>query len=198
MAIFSLRGAARDYLSRQEAFVANFDDVLNLMDSKYSTIYDQIQLRNKLAELKHTGTIAAYNMEYDQLLLQIQPPLDNIEEMRLYSNGLKPTIRQAVLLGNPDSLDRSMRLATQVEESQRISGISRVYQPSSSSGGRPTSDRAAPQRAATTPTEGPKKLTPEEREQCRTNNQCFRCRKTGHRAQQCPLNLSGHLGKGQL
>ena len=32
----------------------------------------------------------------------------------------------------------------------------------------------------------PKKLTPEEREQCAKRGLCFRCRKTGHMASTCP------------
>ena len=32
----------------------------------------------------------------------------------------------------------------------------------------------------------PKKLTPEEREQCAKKGLCFRCRKSGHMASACP------------
>ena len=32
----------------------------------------------------------------------------------------------------------------------------------------------------------PKKLTPEEREQCAKKGLCFRCRKSGHMASTCP------------
>lgn len=190
MAIFSLRGAARDYLSRHETDMSCFEDVLSLMENKYSNILDQIQLRNQLAELKQVKTVSHYNMEFDQLLLQIFPALDQIEELRLYTNGLRPSIRQAVLLANPSSLDQTMRLAAQVEESQRLARGAPFTRP-------PESTATTSAGRQVTISEGLKKLTPEEREQCMKAGLCLRCRKPGHQVRNCPLNGQGPLGKGQ-
>ena len=180
LALFALRGPARDFMARHEHKLTNIEQILNLLADKYAGAKEQMILRSKLADLKQTN-IGEYNRTFDTLIQQVSS-MDHLDKLRFYLNGLKPALRNALIMVDTDDLDTYMRLAEQFEEANK--------RPS----WHPNTTTNYPTSSTTNSTKKLSKLTPEEKEVCILKKLCFRCRLPGHSSRTCP---KGQVHQGQ-
>jgi Retrotransposon gag protein/Zinc knuckle len=151
------------------------------------------RLRDEWAYLRQTTTVSDYYARLTQLAMQ----LGEVEEERLvdkFVRGLKPKTRTEVELRDPQTLGEASRIADRFDTIVYRS----PFVPLQSSHQEDT--RGEPMQLDTlrttpvqidafrTKTQSSKlrKLTNDERAHLRSINACFKCRKQGHMARECP------------
>jgi hypothetical protein len=152
---------------------------------------------------EHSSSAAASDTEPDSSsweppLVPAVPSMQPAETLHRYVTGLKPAIKQHVLIANPPTVEDAMALADRVD--QAAFGVRPMFgarfRPVNGQGyGGPVpmeigAMQPAPPGRVRTP------LTPQLREYLMRNNGCFYCRQLGHTAQQCRL-LSRNQRPGQ-
>ena len=156
------------------------------------------RLRDEWAYLRQTTTVSDYYARLTQLAMQ----LGEIDEERLvdkFIRGLKPKTRTEVELRDPRTLEEASRIADRFDT---IVYQRSTFAPSQSFHHEDT--RGEPMQLDTlrtntvqidafrTKTQPSKlrKLTNDERAHLRSLNACFKCRKQGHMARECPSKTS--------
>jgi hypothetical protein len=159
----------------------------------------QRSLRDKFYYLKQTSSVKDYTDQIRQLLAMISPPIDHPELMDKFLRGLKPEIRMHVELKGCSSYVEAELCAVRADEVLRRNtfGYRRPYfnsaavmqnpRPSPVPVSHPIPMELDNANSAPLP-----KLDDKERERCRVNNLCFRCRKPGHSAVNCRGPSNAH------
>ena len=134
--------------------------------------------RDKLAKWKQVKDVSSFNEDFLKIILDI-PHISSEEQIDRYTRGLKPYIWKELCTRDYTELSEAMKDAERVESAHR-----RLNKTSSSA------------RVNFSNQTGPvpmeignitlKKLTAAEREQCRKEGRCFRCRQKGHTSRNCP------------
>lgn len=164
---------------------------------------DQVA-RTNLERVKQRGAVHAYADEFRRIADQI-PTMTDTEKKEKFCNGLKQPVRLQVAFANPETLEESIMIATRIDDI--IYNYSRVNaNPTTGYSQRSTTTRTTKEintartykdatlgrnnTTASTNANKLQKLTPAERERLKKAGACFRCRKPGHTALQCPLRQS--------
>ena len=134
--------------------------------------------RDKLAKWKQIKDFTTFNDDFQKIILDI-PNISVEEQIDRYTRGLKPYIWKELCTREYHQLNDAMRDAERVESAHK-----RLGKP-------PKQDQRPPKNhQEPTPMEigniQLKKLTPAERDQCRKEGRCFRCRQKGHMSSKCP------------
>ena len=168
------------------------------------------RLRDQWASLHQTTSVVDYVARFLKLAMQI-PNLTEEDILDKFIRGLKQKTRMELELKEPKTIAEAMRLADRYDSimftktvhlGQKTSKDSAIeYEPGGepmqldalrvSTKGKSNSNSPAPKATKdSNATNAPvlKKLTPEERDQLRNIGACFKCRKTGHMAKECPTN----------
>lgn len=163
----------------------------------------QLKAREQIDTLKQTASVSAYNTKFRELLLEV-PNMQPAEQLHRYVAGLKPSIRQHVLITNPATLDDAMALADRIDEAafaaRGAPTPTRYQQQPRRRPWYPAPAGPVPMEIGALPTAQPRgrtRLTPQEREYLLSNNGCVYCRRLGHTLQQCrsrppPRNTRAH------
>ena len=176
-------------LTGPNATYATFVTALRAAFGAHNT---QLKAREQIDSLKHTTTVAAYNVKFRDLLLEV-PDMQPPEQLYRYVAGLKPSTKQHVLITNPQTLDEAMALADRVDQTVYDARAGNPAGPRRRpwSTGHPGGAGPVPMEigAMAGPPQGraKTKLTPQDRQYLLDNNGCFYCRKLGHTIQQCRL-----------
>ena len=137
--------------------------------------------RDKLAKWKQIKDVPSFNDDFQRIILDI-PNISVEEQLDRYTRGLKPYIWKELCTREYANLNDAMRDAERVESAHKRLGKNPRSDPTPRPSQNPT--------PAPTPMDignvGLKKLTPAERDQCRKEGRCFRCRQKGHMASKCP------------
>jgi hypothetical protein len=166
------------------------------------------RLLDQWAALRQTTTVADYTTRLYNVGMQI-PGITKSQILDKFLRGLKTKTRMELELKDPATLDEAVRLADRYDTimfgrtsfaNQRPGRkeLTNEYEP----GGEPMQLDAlrTPSKGQKSSSEKPKgqqhkdqqpalkKLTPEERDHLRNIGACFKCRKTGHMAKECPTN----------
>ena len=147
----------------------------------------QQKAREKLDALRQSTSVAAYSAKFRDLLLEV-PNMQPAESLHRYVTGLKPGVKQHVLIANPATVDEAMALADRVD--QASFGTRAFAWQGRSVNARSFVNGPVPMEIAALPPVPARvrtKLTPQEREYLVRNNGCFYCRKLGHTTQSCRL-----------
>ena len=162
------------------------------------------RLRDEWAYLRQTTTVSDYYARLTQLAMQ----LGEVEEERLvdkFIRGLKPKTRTEVELRDPQTLEEASRIADRFDTIvyHRPSFVPSQSSHQEDTRGEPMQldtlrmariDTSTPVQidAFRTKTQPSKlrKLTNDERAHLRSINACFKCRKQGHMARECPTKTS--------
>ena len=157
------------------------------------------RLRDEWAYLRQTTTVSDYYARLTQLAMQ----LGEVEQERLvdkFVRGLKPKTRTEVELRDPQTLEEASRIADRFDTIvyHRPSFAPSPFFHQEDTRGEPMQldvlRTPAPVQidAFRTKTQSSKfkKLTDEERAYLRSTNACFKCRKQGHMARECPTKTS--------
>lgn len=161
---------------------------------------DKAQARTELLYLKQTPgmTIDEFNTKFKTLITRCD--FDNPDE---HCNTYRAGIRPGILLNIarygafPDNLDDWYRVTTAIENAEKearmvvnFHGTQTKHTNRDRNTNRSTNNPTTI--TTTNNTSTPKftnavpKLTPEERERCRKEGRCFRCREQGHNSSNCP------------
>lgn len=134
-----------------------------------------------LVILEQHSTVDEYAREYLRILMRLKPKPFMRDQIHFFIAGLKHPVKIIVTMQKPTSLDHAIDLAKSHDQAHDF--YSNLY-PSS----RQDPQSNAPDISRLTP------LTDQERNNLRQQGSCFRCRKPGHFARQCPkgLNKSGN------
>jgi hypothetical protein len=139
--------------------------------------------REKLMNLTQTTSVAIYAHKFRTLLLDLRD-LGEADRLFLFSRGLKRDVAAMVQLSNPVNWEAAAVTAENIDavlfEGRR--NIWNPRQPRAQAGPAPMDLDQIPS-PSNTPTA---RLTEVERERLRRNGGCFRCRRTGHLARDCP------------
>jgi len=168
------------------------------------------RLLDQWANLRQVGTVAEYASQFYKLGMQV-PTMSDELLLDKFLRGLKPQTRREMEIQEPTTLAEAIRKADRYDsilfsKSQKTfnnnyyqQGSAIEYEP----GGEPMqldafrpnhsrqvktgSHKPAPRPKTNQPQMAIlKKLTPEERDHLRNIGACFKCRKTGHMARECP------------
>lgn len=169
--------------------------------------------RAKLVGIKQTGSVPSYVNTLLTLFLDV-PTMSDDDKLFTFLQGLKQTVRLHVEATSPTNLADAIQVAADVDHCLYFvtrgerSLNSKDYKKDNNykknnRDNKPAYRAVAASSSGPTPMEvnvlgnGPRlsKLTDKEREACRQKGLCFKCRKHGHLAQECPTGTGS--GKGR-
>jgi hypothetical protein len=161
-----------------------WDDFLTALRLQFIPVNTSISAYDRLQRLSQKASVNAYNHEFRAIMLEL-PDMDATTRLNYYMRGLKENIRPFVAMQSPANLAAAETIA------ERVDAV--TYKPQHRpSGFQPRSNYRSPGGAVPMDLDAIGKLTDAERERLRKNGGCFRCRKTGHLARDCPLTNRQH------
>lgn len=184
-----LEGAAHEWWiayqnSPEGHLVTNWVQLIPALRNRFETLNKTKIARDKLAKWKQVKDVASFNDDFLKIILDI-PNISMEEQLDRYSRGLKPHIWKELCTRDYENLTDAMRDAERVESAHKRLGPRGTGKPP-----------FVPRNPGSGKLDGPtpmdignlqiKKLTPAERDLCRKEGRCFRCREKGHVAVKCP------------
>ena len=149
--------------------------------NRFETLNKVKIARDKLAKWKQIKDVSTFNDDFHKIILDI-PNISVEEQIDRYTRGLKPYIWKELCTREYENLSDAMRDAERVESAHKRLG--KPPRPTNPHSGRPPrNDDVVPMDIGNVQL---KKLTPAEREQCKKEGKCFRCRMKGNMAKNCP------------
>jgi hypothetical protein len=197
-----------DALLRDDALVwrrttvapPSWDEWKAMLISAFQPVNPTETARDRLARLRQTGPVRSYASAFRTVTLLI-PTITDDEKKDRFIRGLKPKIMNDVKVKAPTTFDEAVQIAVRLDTLDTW----RPSSASSSMGGRnPKTNGATPMDLdvnaiafdpvavcssanAITSSHPPRKpLTDREREDFKKKGICFKCRKPGHLARECP------------
>lgn len=195
---------------------ATWEEWKALLISAFQPVNPTETARDLLARLRQTTSVSVFAAIFRATILRI-PHITDDEKKDRFIRGLKPKIMHDVKMRAPDSFDEAVRLAVRLDSldiwrpsNPRDHGRTGNSNPSrpepmdldvhavtstpaalhpyvnaiiKSRPGTPTAFNSRPPR---------KPLTDREREDFRKKGICFKCRRSGHMARECPENLNSY------
>lgn len=189
----------------------SWDEWKAMLISAFQPVNPTETARDRLARLRQTGPVRSYASAFRTVTLLI-PTITDDEKKDRFIRGLKPKIMHDVKVKAPTTFDEAVQIAVRLDtlDAWRPSGA-----PSTMSGRNPKTNGTAPMdldvnaiafnpiavrssanaitesrpsyRDVTRGSHPPRKpLTDREREDFKKRGICFKCRKPGHLARECP------------
>jgi hypothetical protein len=162
-----------------ETAAPNWDAFLIALRRQFVPVNTSISAYDRLQRLSQKASVNAYNHEFRAIMLEL-PDMDATTRLNYYMRGLKENIRPFVAMQSPANLAAAETIA------ERVDAV--TYKPQNRPAGfQPRSNYRPPGGVIPMDLDAIGKLTDVERDRLRKNGGCFRCRKTGHLARDCPL-----------
>ena len=162
----------------------NWDTFTATLRRQFNPVNTSVSAYDRLQRLSQKTSVNAYNHEFRGIMLEL-PDMDQATRMNYYMKGLKDNIRPFVAMQTPTDLETAEVIA------ERVDAV--TYKPTvRPSGFKPHSNYRPPGGVIPMDIDAIGKLTDVERERLRKNGGCFRCRKTGHLARDCPMTNRVH------
>ena len=189
----------------------SWQDFKILLRNKYEPVNKEDTLRDKLAQLVQSKSVAAYTTRFEKLLNQL-PSVSDDEALDRYIRGLNPTIRTEVRLKKPATLDEAIDYADIFDRATFEPRLGRNRSRRDRLANRNRTDHSnvpspmdidtislnnltsilnavsRQQQQNTTTTRRPP-LSDEVRAACLANGCCFNCGERGHRTRGCPTEI---------
>ena len=171
----------RSYYQTQDWAAAppNWNAFLVALRTQFTPVNTSISAYDRLQRLSQKASVNAYNHQFREIMLEL-PDMDDATKMNYYMRGLKDNIRPFVAMQTPADLTTAETIAEQVD-AVTYKPLTRTPVPA------PRSHYRAPGGVIPMDLDAISKLTDAERERLRKTGGCFRCRKPGHLARDCPL-----------
>ena len=163
--------AIQTWRQLQEALIRRFE---NLNKIKIA--------RDKLERWRQIKDVPAFNEDFQKILLDI-PNITIEEQIDRYARGLKNYIWRELCTKEYASLSELMKDAERVESAHRRFGKASPKIGSNDKVKHQRSNGPVPMEIGNVQL---KKLSAAERDMCRKEGTCFRCREKGHMANKCP------------
>ena len=185
----------------------------NELRTQFTVINAEKIARDQLAALKQTGAVQSYAIKFRDITIQI-PDITDKEKMDRFVRGLKPRLQHELAIHEPPTLDDAIRLAERIDavdfswqqrgyrtpstdhhhsrpEPMELGYIETKPLPYRADADINSHSRALrPNLDSKPPAPYRKPLTDEDRQRLRKAGACFKCRKTGHLARDCPETSS--------
>lgn len=147
----------------------NWFELRSMLSKAFGPANDDERSRILLLGSKQTGSLDDFIKEFSGLALAAQG-VDEQTKAVLFMKGLHVSLQRTVLQQHPASLQEAIRAAKCAEDLAILD----------------SSGPVSPGLAATGARKPLARLTPEEREKLFRERRCFRCRRAGHIARDCP------------
>lgn len=199
--------------SKKEPTTVTWADVRTALLAYFIKPNHTRHLRDQWAEARQIGSVTDYYTYLAQIAMQLRT-ISEEEFLDKFIRGLKPNTRTELEFRNPKTLDDAVKWADTFD-SRYYRKTQRSYRPFASNSyqddnrGEPmqldvlqttSQNTTAPIQIDAFKTKSPPtkltKLTDEERQHLRSIGACFKCRKTGHMARECPVKTS-NLGNSR-
>lgn len=170
--------------------IQTWDELKPALTKRFDTLNKAKIARDKLSKWKQIKDVPSFNDDFQRIILDI-PNISVEEQIDRYTRGLKPYIWKELCTREYETLNDAMRDAERVESAHKRLGNA------------PRQEIPARIRKFNEPTPMDigniqlKKLSQAERDQCRKEGRCFRCRQKGHMANNCP-KAQGNWAKTTL
>lgn len=185
----------RYHYREDQAETLTWEEVRTALRNFFTPPNKDRRLHDEWAQLRQITTVAEYVGRFYKLGMQL-PPMEPTHLLDKFLRGLKPKTRMELELKDPQTLAEAIRLADRFDSIVYRKTVplapstpSHSYSNEYESGGEPMqidAMRTKPKTPPTPRTTTLKKLTAEERTHLRNLGACFRCRRTGHLARECP------------
>jgi Retrotransposon gag protein/Zinc knuckle len=171
----------RSYYQTQNWTAAppNWDEFLAALRTQFIPVNTSISAYDRLQRLSQKTSVNAYNHQFREIMLEL-PDMDDATKMNYYLKGLKENLRPFVAMQNPVNLIAAETIA------ERVDAVTYKPQPRTPANN-PRSSYRPPGGVIPMDLDSISKLTDAERDRLRKTGGCFRCRKSGHMARDCPL-----------
>src|SRR4051812_35809513 len=157
----------------------DWEAFLTALRQHFIPVNTSISAYDRLQRLSQKTSVNAYNHEFRAIMLEL-PDMDDATRMNYYMQGLKESIQPFVAMQIPADITAAEVIA------ERVDAI--TYKPTSRPmGHRPSPNYRPPGGVIPMDVDFIGKLTDTERERLRKVGGCFRCRRTGHLARDCPM-----------
>ena len=168
--------------------IEEWQDFKANLQAQFQPVNSAKTARAQLDALRQTTSVRIYNTEFRELVLQI-PHMHEEDRVYQYVKGLKPNISTLVAMQQPGTLLEAQGLADTADTIQFQQFTRRNF---GKQGTEQTRNRSTYRGPAPMDLDAIGKLTDGERDRLRKIGGCFRCRKTGHLAQDCTLTNRQH------
>ena len=159
--------------------VKTWDDLKEALRKRFQPLNKKKAARDKLAKWKQVKDVSSFNEDFLRIILDI-PYISMEEQIDRYTRGLKPYIWKELCTRDYNELGDAMRDAERVEAAHKRLGSKPT---TTQNPQKPNADTPVPMDLGNVKLG---KLTPAEREQCKKEGRCFRCRQKGHISKTCP------------
>ncbi|EGD74756.1 hypothetical protein PTSG_12517, partial [Salpingoeca rosetta] len=187
LAISCLQGHALTWYRSLDPAPTNMHELQEQLRASFKTIDEQRQLRDQLRRLRQDGNVQDYVFKFRQLMVQIDD-MSRLDRIEAFIHGLRPRTRQEVSFHGPDTLEQAYQLASRYDRNYTTANSS--YRRGAPPTQPPKFDDRAMDIDAIRAQRPLRRLTDQERDELRRRGACFRCRREGHLAADCPLNAS--------
>lgn len=177
------------------------------------------RLRDQWAEARQIGTVSDYYAYLARLAMQLNTNISEEEFLDKFIRGLKPNTRTELEFRDPKTIHEAVKWADLFDARfyRNRSSNQRYYGSFSTNPSYQEDNRGEPMQLDTLQTAADNtsttiqidafrskpqqsklvKLTDEERTHLRSIGACFRCRKTGHMARECPSKTNNNSGNSK-
>lgn len=159
----------------------HWNEFVIALRQQFVPVNTSISAYDRLQRLTQKTSVNMYNHEFRAIMLEL-PDMDGATRMNYYLRGLKENIRPYVAMQQPGDIAAAEAIA------ERVDAV--TYKAPNRN--RFTSNYRTPGGPTPMELDSITKLTPAERERLRKMGGCFRCRKPGHLARDCPLPNRQH------
>jgi hypothetical protein len=196
---------ARSLIRINSPLLSSWEEFRAEMDSMYMNIYEREDLRNRLEDLKQTGSAINYSTEFKTIANTLG--IDDESKYIFFKKGLKSTVKTGLAYASDvDDFDSLVRRAIIIDQTQYIAEKhekaekkpSRSNQPQSlpSRNNTPQQSNTAPRSSgpprssSSTPSTPRPPLTNEEKDRREKNGLCRVCGSPDHWKKNCPRHLA--------
>lgn len=176
----------RSYYQDQdwEGAPPHWNEFVAALKQQFIPVNTSISAYDRLQRLTQKTSVNLYNHEFRAIMLDL-PDMDQATRMNYYLRGLKENIRPYVAMQQPENIATAEAIA------ERVDAVT-YKAPTRNTGFKFNPNYRAPGGPTPMELDSITKLTPAERERLRKMGGCFRCRKPGHLARDCPLPNRQH------
>ena len=176
--------ARQNAAGQGQAIQVTWVDFETLVRNQFRPVNADRIARERLAALRQKTSVAAYTHEFRAIVLDL-PEMGEADRLFAYIRGLKPQVAALVQVSNPATV------AAAAITAENVDAIYWEHRPKTTSV--PWTSKSSHTGPAPMEVDALAPLTDQQRDELRKRGACFRCRKPGHVARNCPTNRNPRI-----